>query len=652
MQALYSMENCRSYQYEPIFTSDTNPSFPFRILRLLPGTAESPLAGEIRHAHLDDNSHPPAYEALSYCWGDATEVDRIAIGSSYLPLTASLRSALLQLRSPDVERDIWVDAICINQSDVDERSREVRLMHLIYSNAFQVLIWLDEPAIKPQYWNPQAAFKLATHLCTLRQDQPDISIHKLGTWRKAYTRAKFKVGSRGYPDALRLLFTRPWFERMWVVQEAICAKAAVVICGQHMIDFETLMSAVEYGRRSGLFYIYRQRKLLLPFHIGPSPTQISAAMAMYTLSIQPSLGDDLLSFLRRFHGSNSSDPRDKLFALYGIASLDRMRLLDQDFKVMEILPDYRTDPKALFVKTAKGILEKTQNLDLLLIPRLRNPEDSRVKDLPSWVPDWSTIDADTEALCYTASPHYSASGNSSSAPHFSGPDQSLVTLSGYVLDHVVEIGVRSVDSNLPILSRPDATESAVGSLALLTIWVFEWIDWEFSSHDMKGAYMNGEDMVDVYWALVMALRNQQTAWYLDGLPSQDIHIGSFSNWLGRWLDRCPRVRSPRFPYIYYAVIFATLYARGLRRFSQYDDQLIRTITVIRTEKGCIGLAPVTVRPGDLVILCKGGKKPLIVRPSCNEPNSTRFTLVGDTYLHGIMEGEAWNENNCYPITLE
>ncbi|KAI0190289.1 heterokaryon incompatibility protein-domain-containing protein [Xylaria flabelliformis] len=646
------MENPISYRYEPLFTSNNNLSFPFRILRLLPGTVESPLAGEIRHAHLDDNLHPPVYEALSYCWGDATEVDRIAIGSSYLPLTFSLRAALLRLRSLDVERDIWVDAICINQSDVDERSREVQFMHLIYTNAFQVLIWLEEPAIKPRYWNPQAAFKLATHLCALRQEQPDISIHKLGTWRKAYTRAKFKVGSRGYPDALRLLFTRPWFERMWVVQEAICAKAAVVICGQHRLDFKTLMSAVEYGRRSGLFYVYRQRKLLLPFHIGPSPTQISAAMAMYTLTSQPSLEDDLLSFLRRFHGSKSADPRDKLFALYGISSLDRMRLLNDDFNAMEILPDYRTDPKTLFIKTAKGILERTQNLDLLLIHRLRNPEDNRVKDLPSWVPDWSAIDADTEALCYTAPPRYSASGDSRSAPQFNDTDQSLVTLSGYVFDRVVEIGARSVDSNLPILSRPESTEYAVGALALLTIWVFEWIDWELSSHGAKGSYINGQDMVDVYWALVMALRNQQTAWYLDGLPSQDIHVGSFSNWLGRWLDRCPRIRSPRFPYIYYTIIFATLHARGLRRFSQYDDQLIRTITVVRTEKGYIGLAPATVRPGDVVILCKGGKKPLIVRPAYNERDSKRFTLIGDTYLHGIMEGEAWDESYCHPITLE
>ncbi|KAI0481811.1 heterokaryon incompatibility protein-domain-containing protein [Xylaria cf. heliscus] len=647
------MENSLLYQYEPLFTSDDHLSSPFRILRLLAGTAEDPLAGEIYHAYLDDNSNPPRYEALSYCWGNASATDRIAIGTAYLPVTPVLHAALFHLRSPDVDRDIWVDAICINQNDIDERSREVRFMHRIYSYALQVVIWLDEPAIKPRYWDPQAAFELATHLCSLRQDQPDISIHKLGMFRKRYICSKLKVNSRGRSDALRLLFTRPWFERMWVVQEAICAKAAVVVCGQHTLDFKTLMSAVEYGRRSGLFYFYRQRSMVLPVHVGPSPTQISAAMAMYMLTVQPSSEDDLLSFLRRFHGSKSADPRDKLFALYGISSLDGMGALDQDFKAMEIHPDYRTEPRTLFIKTAKGILERTQNLDMLLIPRMRSPDDNRVKDLPSWVPDWSAMDTDTEVLCYTSPAHYSASGDSKSAAQFGGADQSLLTLSGYVIDHVVEIGTRSMKSSVSIFNSPDSSKSATGAVVLLCIWLYEWTRWGLSSRNAKKVtYINGEDMVDACWAMIMAFRDQQTTWYLDGVHSQYVRTGRFRNWLAKELDRRPGLRNPRFPFLYPTVLFATLYARGFRRFSQYDDQIIRKMSSIRTSRGFMGLAPVTVQPGDLIILCKGGKKPLIVRPSYNEPDSQRFTFVGDAYLHGMMKGEAWNERYCYPITLE
>ncbi|KAJ2976710.1 hypothetical protein NUW58_g8017 [Xylaria curta] len=503
------METPELYQYEPLSSSEYNPSFPFRVLRLLPGIAESPLAGEMYHADLGHNPQPHRYEALSYCWADPSEVDRIAIGSAYLPLAHSLRAALFRLRSPTHPRDVWVDAICINQKDVDERSREVQFMHRIYSNAHRVLIWLDEPPIKPPYWNPEAAF-----MSVLHDEYPNFNIQNYGTWHRHYTQARLGVGSRGKADSLRLLFTRPWFERMWVIQEAICAKAAVVICGEHMFDFKILMSAVEYGRRSGLFYPYRQRKLLLPMHIGSSPTQLSAAMAMYTLSTQPSSEDNLLSFLRRFHGSKSSDPRDKLFALYGISSLDRMDLLAEDFKAIGILPDYRMQPRSLFIKTAKGILERTKTLDLLLVPRLHNPEDSRVTGLPSWVPDWSAIDTDTEALCYTAPPHYEASGDSISTPKFSSHDQKdLITLSGYIFDYVAEIGARSSPSSLEIINQPTSSKSPVAAMVILAISVFECVDWEFSSSNTKrGTYLNGQDMVDVYWELVVALRDQQTAW--------------------------------------------------------------------------------------------------------------------------------------------
>ncbi|OTA69654.1 hypothetical protein K449DRAFT_429121 [Hypoxylon sp. EC38] len=108
------------------------------------------LVGEIHHVHLDSPSQPLKYEALSYCWGDVNETRRVAIGSAYLLLTRSLHTVLVQLRFPSVERELLADAICINQNDVDERSREVQLMHRIYHGVNKILIWLDEPSVRPQ----------------------------------------------------------------------------------------------------------------------------------------------------------------------------------------------------------------------------------------------------------------------------------------------------------------------------------------------------------------------------------------------------------------------------------------------------------------------------------------------------------------------
>ncbi|OTA93858.1 hypothetical protein M434DRAFT_30538 [Hypoxylon sp. CO27-5] len=181
------MSSSHLYQYEPLATPDCNTQFPFRILRLLSGTAETLLVGEICHAHLDSPSQPPNYEALSYCWGDANETDRIAIGSAYLHLTHSLCTALFQLRLPSVECGLWIDAICTNQNDVDERSREVQLMYSIHHGANRVLIWLDGPSVKPQD-NPQVACKVATRLSLLHNNRPDLNVHKLGRVRRGLIR--------------------------------------------------------------------------------------------------------------------------------------------------------------------------------------------------------------------------------------------------------------------------------------------------------------------------------------------------------------------------------------------------------------------------------------------------------------------------------
>ncbi|KAI0398980.1 heterokaryon incompatibility protein-domain-containing protein [Xylaria palmicola] len=658
------METSQIYQYDPLPVSDDTVSFPFRILRLLPGTGESPLRGEICHARLDRDSEPPSYEALSYCWGDPRQVDHIAIGAAHLPLTRSLRTALSQVRLPDVERRLWIDAICINQNDVDERSREVSLMHRIYSEAREVLIWLDEPPVEPRYWSPERAFALAERLSAVSRAHPDLSIRNHGRLRGSMVRRRVRIGPRGNSDALRLVFTRPWFERMWVVQEAVCARAAVVVCGGHTIGFGTLMSAVEYGVRSGLFEMRHQRKLVKPVQIGAPPTHISAAMAMHALggarrppsssSSSPEHNDeddDLLSFLRRFHGSRCADPRDKLFALYGISSLDQMESLARDFAAMGIAPDYRAEPRALFLRTAKGILDRTGTLDLLSVPRLDGPENNRVAGLPSWAPSWGAIDADDAALCYTAPTPHSASGDSRSAPGFvRAGDQELLVLSGYVFDHVVEVASRSSPSGLTVINQPDPADSPVAVLALLIIWACDAVHWEL---DSPGAYVTGEDMVEVYWALVLAFREQfQTAWYADGLSNRPVRPGPIGRWCGRWLDRCPRFRHPRFPYAYYLVIYLTVCARGLTRFGQHDEAVIRYRSLVKTAGGYIGLAPVNVQPGDVVLLCQGGKRPLIARPACYGPNPERFSLVGDVYLHGIMKGEAWNEKFCRSVILE
>ncbi|EWG48942.1 hypothetical protein FVEG_16364 [Fusarium verticillioides 7600] len=88
---------------------------------------------------LEDNVD---YETLSYAWGSSEDKATIIVNEATLQITQNLRDALSYLRHDSKPRSIWIDAICINQSDVDERSSQVRLMGRIYSSASCVISWL------------------------------------------------------------------------------------------------------------------------------------------------------------------------------------------------------------------------------------------------------------------------------------------------------------------------------------------------------------------------------------------------------------------------------------------------------------------------------------------------------------------------------
>lgn len=124
------------YPYHPLQSGE------IRLLRI------SQDAGHDLICHLEVAyiNHLPPYEALSYCWGDAS--DKIAIdcnGSRGLAVTKNLHAALLALRLPNQERVLWADAICINQDDIEERGSQILLMKDIYRIASSVVIWLGGP---------------------------------------------------------------------------------------------------------------------------------------------------------------------------------------------------------------------------------------------------------------------------------------------------------------------------------------------------------------------------------------------------------------------------------------------------------------------------------------------------------------------------
>jgi hypothetical protein len=125
-----------NYQHQPIAASSQ-----IRILILHPPAPENPedLSGELVTVNIEDE---PVYEALSYCWGDPDNSESLQLPEGQLSMTANLAAGLRQLRFLDRNRRLWVDAICINQKDNDEKGLQVALMAQVFRNAECVLVWL------------------------------------------------------------------------------------------------------------------------------------------------------------------------------------------------------------------------------------------------------------------------------------------------------------------------------------------------------------------------------------------------------------------------------------------------------------------------------------------------------------------------------
>ena len=127
------------------------------------------------------------YEALSYTWGGEEKPCSITIKEQTLKVTASLYAALMRLRDRSFERIIWIDAICIDQTNLEEQGQQVQLMAMIYSKAHRVLVWLGETTD-----DVEGALEDIQH-----------AVDEEST-------------KRSNEQAIFKLLERPWFQRIWV----------------------------------------------------------------------------------------------------------------------------------------------------------------------------------------------------------------------------------------------------------------------------------------------------------------------------------------------------------------------------------------------------------------------------------------------------
>lgn len=390
---------------QAIYTKLNREEMEIRLLEILPEDSKD---SQIKCLMLKARCSVDAYSALSYTWGDPSITQQILVNGEKIDVTTNLYLALFQLRQmqPATAEKIrlWVDAVCINQTDLEERRDQVSMMGEIYSRASLVTVWLGEEGehTKEAFdhfhnWND------FLHAEGLEDPvSPTIFLEK----KYPYPNGSVMVG------LIDIFAKRKWWTRMWMVQEISLARVAKILCGSSEVDWGTLTKILKVwissmspqvvgalrhgaGPYHGNNFPWPIIDLLLALDI----VEVTSTKAFYEPPSRPRLFEWIYATERR----NCLDPRDKIFGLLGLSPPD-----------LNVEPDYSRPTDVIYTDAYRNNIQQTNLLELLVFAGVGEKSDEfelqkeqtekredgssiewweerkrETANLPSWVRDFS-----------------------------------------------------------------------------------------------------------------------------------------------------------------------------------------------------------------------------------------------------------------------
>ncbi|UKZ73881.1 hypothetical protein TrVFT333_001535 [Trichoderma virens FT-333] len=295
------------YQY-----SKLSPAASTRILELQPSyEQEGPLQCNLREINIASD---PFYEALSYTWGKPEFTEPLILdGDFVIHITPNLRDALLRFRSKLSVRRLWVDAICINQQDDDDKTKQIPLMTEIYKRCSGVLVWLGNDS------------------------HGSSSMESVNTYSR---QIDHQNDERVIQDDLESLVRLPWFGRRWIVQEVVLNPNVTLFCGESQIPWLRLLQVVRNSQNmSGLLSVVKTMESIWIYHCLGIEASSQAPLRLL----------DLLSVLSEL---GCVDARDRIYALAGLASdtfLTQPGEVSRDPREIKIVVSYNHPAENLYV---------------------------------------------------------------------------------------------------------------------------------------------------------------------------------------------------------------------------------------------------------------------------------------------------------------
>ncbi|OCK95880.1 HET-domain-containing protein [Cenococcum geophilum 1.58] len=669
------------YENEPWKPATSEEDFAIRLIELYPSKStedqahsEQRLQCRLFWAPLRSRPH---FTALSYTWGDGAKKSKIIISDKEFEITTSLEEAMLHLRGEFEPLVIWIDQICINQKNNAEKSEQVAHMSDIYRAAHEVLVWLGKAEDGSDHfmdvWSQIGRWAEDWGMMGYYTKENFPKLHDI--WHKVnptdpktieYDNIRHRAVALFDAEFLYSMIAwhqRPWFTRVWVVQEYSLAQVAIFNCGDRRITAEQALLARQVFDTSTENILHqasdatRSAMAIISQVDDPCQPFFSSRQQWKKINAGLKPATSMYSLLQKLFMDNrmrATEPCDTIYGLLALAN---------DAKKLNIIPDYslKDHVEVLYTRTTKAIIADG-NVDILALSQYPKYPPRR-RNLPTWVPDWtSTIRRSFAKQSDVDTPYFAASGKSSPEILWV-KDERVLGLGGFWVDQVQELGGIWDGDAPPQNTRATEKDAAKESKKHVNESKAVAEEGNEASKERKKevepithhyGYLNVLAQVRLMCLLsaqknnpiyASISRRHEGYWRIPIGDIQEARMEQPRRATSEWADahracmallECfEEVTTPTSPGELEqrdAEFNRNCYKGGGYRSRMHEMQYKRPFM---TNMGYVGMGPTCMRPGDIIVVFMGARLPYVVRGR----GDGSFQFIGECYCDGIMDGE-------------
>lgn len=555
-----------------------------------------------------------------------------------VPITSSLAAALFRLRSLEESIFLWIDQICINQTDTHEKEQQIPLMGLIYTHATNTVIWLGDEDGQ----DPQLALETMEHVyARLQMSDVEITLDD-------FERLDFPPANHHAWHAVRQILQRPWLSRLWTIQEAVLSRNLFGMCGDAVVSWDDLAAwcyvlqhcqilqwlASDKSQDSLEHTAFSSRRRS-PF--GGSVINSLQADRLQSWSLNQK--EYLLNSLVRTRYAQASDPKDKIYGKLTLSATHLINITDFVFAGVLGITESNITPDYSSSRTARDVYYEACLTQLpALVYELLSCVDHDLPLEPSWLPDWST-DRVTEALGYSTKAWTLYSAGRRAKPKntlFTGkPSKAIlsdkkktITLNGIIFDDITTLG-HTIEEVALDIEDPHVGNSSWARNVQLINENYKYVD--YPAYDSS--------VYDAFWKTLVGGRDASGA-----AEPTDEHSEVFSLILDSTTSQMPSLAGQTYSSRRrrgYFTINSLRSRRPAKALGDLRTAMRAALTMRRfaiSHKGYFALVPRGTRHGDIIVVFEGACVPFVLRSMQNGEEG--YELLGEAYVHGIMQGEA------------